>query len=249
LHELDEETFACEFLRPMYDHGGAWPRDVELLRSQKVKTEVVRKAEREAGSDGARLARLIFDDPAELGRRFCALLERYWEQAFADEWSRVEPLLAAAVEEAGRTMSADGVFAILERLRPTLQVEPEQRRVWLKLPHQHEIEISTKQPLVLSPSVFVWPHVRVNCDPPFPVRFIYPAPAMLDDAGPRLPSAELVRILRALADETRLRALALIAERPRSTQELAPLVGMSEAGLSKHLRALADAGLVVRRRE
>ena len=38
-------------------------------------------------------------------------------------------------------------------------------------------------------------------------------------------------------------------EAPRSTQELAPLVGISEAGLSKHLRQLAAAGLVVTKRE
>jgi DNA-binding transcriptional ArsR family regulator len=38
--------------------------------------------------------------------------------------------------------------------------------------------------------------------------------------------------------------LRLIAERPRSTQELAPLVGLSEAALSKHLRLLAEAGVL-----
>jgi DNA-binding transcriptional ArsR family regulator len=41
----------------------------------------------------------------------------------------------------------------------------------------------------------------------------------------------------------------LIAERPCSTQELAPFVGVSEAALSKHLRVLTDAGLLERRRE
>lgn len=56
-------------------------------------------------------------------------------------------------------------------------------------------------------------------------------------------------MLRALADETRLRALKLIAAQPRSTQELAPLVGISEAGLSKHLRLLARAGLVRTKRQ
>jgi DNA-binding transcriptional ArsR family regulator len=44
-------------------------------------------------------------------------------------------------------------------------------------------------------------------------------------------------------------ALKLIAERPRSTQELAPLVGISEAGLSKHLRQLTEAVLLESRRE
>ncbi|TML70960.1 MAG: helix-turn-helix transcriptional regulator [Actinobacteria bacterium] len=36
----------------------------------------------------------------------------------------------------------------------------------------------------------------------------------------------------------------MIAERPRTTQELAPLVGLSVTGLSKCLRRLAEAGLV-----
>jgi len=58
-----------------------------------------------------------------------------------------------------------------------------------------------------------------------------------------------VGVLRALGDQTRLRALKLIAERPRSTQELAPLVGISQAGLSKHLRILAGAGVLETRRE
>ena len=102
---------------------------------------------------------------------------------------------------------------------------------------------------MLSPSAFVWPHVRVNCDPPWPVGFIYPAPFVTREAGPKLPSGDLLRVLRALSDETRLHALALIAEKPRSTQELAPLVGLTEAGLSKHLRVLADAGVVTSKRD
>jgi DNA-binding transcriptional ArsR family regulator len=65
----------------------------------------------------------------------------------------------------------------------------------------------------------------------------------------KLPSEDVLHVLRALADETRLRALKLIAAGPRSTQELAPLVGITEAGLSKHLWQLARAGLVQSRRE
>jgi len=64
-----------------------------------------------------------------------------------------------------------------------------------------------------------------------------------------MPDAELLRLLSALADDTRLRVLRLISERPRSTQELAPLVGITEAGLSKHLRTLAAAGVLERRRD
>ena len=58
-----------------------------------------------------------------------------------------------------------------------------------------------------------------------------------------------MRALRAAADPTRLRILRLVAEQPRSTEELAPLVALSESGLSKHLRALTDAGLLSTRRQ
>jgi DNA-binding transcriptional ArsR family regulator len=99
------------------------------------------------------------------------------------------------------------------------------------------------------PSAFVWPHIRVNCDGPWSLGLVFPASSIVREARPRIPPAQLVGVLRALADDTRLRALRLIAERPRSTQELAPLVGVSEAALSKHLRVLADAGVLERCRQ
>ena len=55
--------------------------------------------------------------------------------------------------------------------------------------------------------------------------------------------------MRAAADPTRLQILRLAAERPRTTEELVPLVGLSKSGLSKHLRVLTDAGLLSARRD
>jgi DNA-binding transcriptional ArsR family regulator len=102
---------------------------------------------------------------------------------------------------------------------------------------------------VLSPSVFVWPHLRVNCDAPWPTTIVYTTPALAGNATPRIPPAQLLSLLQALSDDTRLRILRLIAQQPRTTQELAPLVGLSNAGLSKSLQRLADAGLISPRRE
>ena len=248
LHDLDPTLLAFEFLRPIWDHEGKWPRDESLLTRADVRDEALRRAEWH-GEGGRELARLIFDDPPELARRFRKLLRRYWEAAFAEEWLRLEHRLAYAVEEAGRTIAEHGVFALLARMRPRLLVEPERRLAWIKLAHEHDVEISPAQPLLLTPSYFVWPHVRVNCDPPFPVGLIYAPTSVAEEAGPRLPSEELLRVLRAAAHDIRLRALGLIAERPRSTQELAPLLGLSEAAVSKHLRILAEAGVLSARRD
>jgi DNA-binding transcriptional ArsR family regulator len=91
--------------------------------------------------------------------------------------------------------------------------------------------------------------VRINCDPPWPLAVLYPPRAMRNGVG-RAPAPEpLVGALRAAADPTRLRILRLVADRPRSTEELAPLVGLSESGLSKHLRMLTDVGLLSTRRQ
>ncbi len=53
-----------------------------------------------------------------------------------------------------------------------------------------------------------------------------------------------VRLLKTIADETRLRILGLLAERPRSGRELADELGLSAPTVSHHLQRLADAGIV-----
>ncbi len=197
----------------------------------------------------AELVELIFDDPVELTARFARLLEDYWAEAFRQEWASLEPRLADCVSETGRQIAVSGVYSLVGSLPRQLRVDRTRGEFGLDLPHEHRVELTPENRLLLVPSAYVWPHVRVSCDAPWPLSLIYPASFVAERARPSLLSADLVRVLSALADDTRLRALRLIAERPRSTQELAPLVGISEAGLSKHLRLLADAGVVRSRRD
>jgi DNA-binding transcriptional ArsR family regulator len=245
LEALDETTLALGFLRPLWDHRGE--RAATLLEDERVREHVDGRVESLGGDSG--LARLIFESPRELAARFVSLLSGYWDAAFEQEWARLEPLLAETVAEAGRRIAADGVYTYLTGLSPQLLIEPRKREIRRDLPHEHTVEVGPAAELVLAPSAFVWPHVRLNCDAPWPPTIVYPAPFSLAEGRSKLPSEDVVHVLRALADETRLRALKLIAAGSRSTQELAPLVGISEAGLSKHLRLLARAGLVQSRRD
>ncbi len=91
--------------------------------------------------------------------------------------------------------------------------------------------------------------MRVNCDEPWPLALVHPSSSIAHAARPVMGPDDVLRVLRVLGDDTRMRALRLIAERPRSTQELAPLVGISEAALSKHLRMLAEAGVLAAKRQ
>ena len=238
------DDFAYDIARPLYhflvpDSGGR-------ARMGEAETREA-AAERAAywGEDSRRLAELVFDDPAEARRRTLEMLAAYWDEAFALEWERLEPRLVAEIDDAERTLGQAGLYVLFEG-QPELQLDREAGVITRKSPHEHEVDVTPERPLMLVPSAYVWPHVRVNCDPPFPFALVYPA--RFARAERELPPAELVRTFRALGDATRLRALRLIAERPRSTEELATLVGMSESGLSKHVKALEDAGLVERRR-
>ena len=248
LRRLRIDVVAFDLLRPLYDHGGgARPARKRLLASRDVRALALKRAGA-LGPAQQRAAALLFDDPGRLVNRFTALLEAYWEEAFAAEWAGLEPLLAAGVNASGGQIARDGMHSFLLSLVPQLRVDSGGRSFGLDVPHEHRVQLRRDNPLLLVPSVFVWPHVRVNCDPPWPLAVIYRAPHLVENLGRATPP-QLVQLLKALADPTRLRILELLAKQPRSTQELAPLVGLTDAGASKQLRTLAAAGLLTTRRE
>ena len=61
--------------------------------------------------------------------------------------------------------------------------------------------------------------------------------------------APLSALFQALADTSRLRILALLRSMELSVGELAQMLGQSQPRVSRHVRILADAGLVARRKE
>jgi DNA-binding transcriptional ArsR family regulator len=66
-------------------------------------------------------------------------------------------------------------------------------------------------------------------------------------AAPR--AAALTKTFDVIADPTRRRILDLLRVRPRPVNELVGLLGLSQPGVSKHLKVLRDAHLVRVRRE
>lgn len=61
--------------------------------------------------------------------------------------------------------------------------------------------------------------------------------------------AQQTEIFSALADPTRLRVVELLGERPHRAGELADRVGISAPVMSRHLRQLLQAGLIIDRRD
>jgi biotin operon repressor len=65
-----------------------------------------------------------------------------------------------------------------------------------------------------------------------------------NSSSPPGDSQELAARCAALADESRLRLVALLARRPHFGEELAELLGLKPATISHHLRRLREVGLV-----
>lgn len=59
----------------------------------------------------------------------------------------------------------------------------------------------------------------------------------------------LVQTTKALADDTRLRILGVLEASPLSVNELLDILGMGQSRVSRHLKILADAGILESRRE
>jgi ArsR family transcriptional regulator len=59
----------------------------------------------------------------------------------------------------------------------------------------------------------------------------------------------LLTRLKAAGDETRIRLLALLAQGERTVKELTEILGQSQPRISRHLKILAEAGLVARNPE
>jgi ubiquinone/menaquinone biosynthesis C-methylase UbiE/DNA-binding transcriptional ArsR family regulator len=70
---------------------------------------------------------------------------------------------------------------------------------------------------------------------------------MTDTSAPTLD--ETLGILRAAAEETRLRILALLAEGELTVSDLTDILGQSQPRISRHLKLLVEAGLIERHRE
>ena len=242
LQRFAPEQLLSALARPMVDHGGR-----QMLDDDARQTALARAIA--GGPELHHAVSLLLDDPAAFTAAFAEMLADYWSAAFEDAWSRIEEPLGRSIIEAGHLLAGDGAWSVLGRLPPRCRIDRDHGELLVDLPHDHRVEVSLARPLVLTPSYFVWPHLQINCDEPWPLAIVYTASQVAREAEPRIPEAELLRTLRAVADDTRLRILRLIAERPRSTQELEPLVGLSRAGLSKSLQRLAEAGLITPKRE
>lgn len=187
-------------------------------------------------------------EPRAAVRRLAALMRDYWQRTLAGDWDRIKGLLEHDVLYRARQMADGGTRALFADLDPSVRWEDGILRVDKSCKGAEKlggmVDLDDRG-LLLIPSAFAWPKVMLVIVPPWQPTLIYPARGvgMLWQSAPAAPPDALARLLG------RNRAAVLLAlESPRSTSELAGLLGVTSGGVSQQLAVLAAAGLVSRRR-
>ncbi|MEV0403215.1 DUF5937 family protein [Actinoallomurus sp. NPDC050550] len=211
--------------------------ETELAVIRATPAEYVRRDVDHFAVDDPRRAALRADPPDRLAQ-VCAEIETYWELALAPYWARIRAVLDADVFHRARQVAERGTGHLFNDLHATLRWDDNT----LRLVRRHcAVSREAAGPgLVLVPSVFA-EHVLTWSRPPEPPQLAYPARG-IGTLWEHRPVRHADAIAAVLGRSRTLLLIELAA--PASTTELARRTGISAAGVSQHLTALRDAGMV-----
>jgi DNA-binding transcriptional ArsR family regulator len=219
-------------------------QELERVRSTPADVVAVELGRSLAQREGAPPAALrsLLADPATAAERLAELLERCWQLLLAPWWERIRDLLDGDIAFRARRLADGGLERLFADLDPSVRFHGDILAVGGRGEGHRDL---AGEGLVLMPSAFVWPGVVLVLDPPWQPTLIYPARGI---AGLwQAPAAQPPVALGRLLGRTRAKLLLALAE-PASTAILARRLGQSPGGVSEHLSALRDAGLLTSHR-
>lgn len=186
--------------------------------------------------------------------RFIQFLQMYWGDHFCEFWQTHESYFVSDIEDKGKRLLEYGVLDVLRSLSPKMRIqEIVYEAQYVATGESDEFDLSERDTLTLHPSYFTYPMlvftVRKDAKQPMALSITYPMKAVYEVGSAPVMGEELVQILQGISDTTRLQILRLVAQQPRSTQEIADILSLSQAAISKHLKILKLAGWVTSERD
>jgi DNA-binding transcriptional ArsR family regulator len=187
-------------------------------------------------------------DPREMKLDKCFInemtraLKEYYLNYFDRELRFIEPLLVRRLKKDSEVCSNTGIMEYVKGLHNRIEVTEH-----AFLFHKYTlftIPFDTLKRVIIRISSFIDPHLLIDYGEKM-VQFTIRD--HLDRGVEKVPR-DLLRLMKALSDETRLRILRIIYRDKASTQSLAQELNISEAGVSKHLKILYDSELLYKER-
>jgi DNA-binding transcriptional ArsR family regulator len=185
----------------------------------------------------------LLEEPRRALDRLATSLGEFWRLALEPHWPRIRALLEADLAYRSQRLTQGGPALLFTDLNPAVR--------WLgdriEVDQQHEAVVPLRdQGLLLVPSAFRWEKVASITEAPWQPTLLYPARGvgLLWEPGAPSPGAGLASVL----GQTRATMLASL-DAPASTTQLAARLRISPGGVSQHLMALREAGLVAGQRQ
>ena len=180
-------------------------------------------------------------DPPLVQQRIVTHLRTLWEGGLAAEWERHLPMLEESIA-AFQSLDMSGLTAIEALIRVSLREVP---------PPVHGGWLDEVEQIIFIPSAHTGPYLlHFGGHGQTMARVIYGArvPEGAAIRSPALSRSELLMRLNALANDTRLRILELLAPQEElGTSEIMERLDLSQSAASRHLEHLAATGYLIMR--
>jgi DNA-binding transcriptional ArsR family regulator len=185
----------------------------------------------------------LLERPRHALNRLAASLEEFWRLALEPHWPRIQALLEADLAYRSQRLTQGGPALLFTDLNPAVRWAGNR----IEVDQAHEATVPLRdQGLLLVPSAFRWEKVSSITEQPWQPTLLYPARGigLLWEPGAPEPGEGLASVL----GQTRA-ALLTSLDAPASTTQLAARLEISPGGVSQHLAALREAGLVAGQRQ
>lgn len=182
----------------------------------------------------------LADGEPELLRGLGLRLADYFRTTLASHWSLIRRTVNDELDRLGRIMTLGGVDALLAGASDIMRWDPPVITLLSKA-SDRDINLGGRG-VILQPSFFASGDITPVDIPGKPLVLAYPVIPALGwfTNGPD----SLSTCLHSLIGRTRTEALAILADRPQTTTDLATLLGMAPATISQHTKVLREAGLL-----
>ena len=188
-------------------------------------------------------AHRYLNDPAAMQSLIVSHFRNMWEEVLSPEWERVAPMLQTSAD-AFQQLNLDGLSKF-EAAQLVIEREfgEEEEKHWKQALEQIER-------LVLVPSAHLGPYLgKFRSGDTLWVLFGARIPAGAQVHAPDLSRADILVRINALADDTRLRILKLIAEEGElRSHDIMAGMELSQSAASRHLKQLSATGYLSERR-
>jgi len=181
-------------------------------------------------------------DPAALKQLVTGHIRWFWKNHLQAEWIRVRPMLEESAKAFNQIDLSNKTRAELVQFVTGKEISE------TKWGHEHELEEAKE--IIFVPNAHIGPYIRgTKVGDSFVLYFGAHLPEGSNVHIPELDRAEIVARLSALADDTRLRILQMIAERTEMrAQDIIDEIGLSQPSVSRYLSQLTASGYLQERR-